>query len=72
MSRKIFILAVLIIFGASGVALPQAALLNVFIDCQCDMNYIRQKLPYVNYVRDQAQADVKVFINSVHWILDSM
>lgn len=53
------------IIGAMGTANAQASLLNVFIDCQCDMNYIRQELPYVNYVRDQAQADVQVFINSV-------
>ncbi len=27
--------------------------LNLFIDCRsCDMNYTRQEIPYVNYVRD--------------------
>ena len=27
--------------------------LRIFIDCaRCDMNYIRDEVPYVNYVRD--------------------
>ena len=34
---------------------------NVFIDCRfCDMNYIRQEIPYVNYVRDTREADVYI------------
>ncbi len=39
--------------------------LNVFIDCNCDRNYIRQELSYVNHVRDQALADVQVFIRNM-------
>ncbi len=32
---------------------------KIFIDCQfCDMNYIRQEIPYVNYVRDVKEAEV--------------
>lgn len=32
---------------------------KVFIDCNnCDMNYIRQEIPYVNYVRDVREAQV--------------
>ncbi len=34
---------------------------KIFIDCQrCDMNYIRQHIPYVNYVRDVKEAEVYV------------
>ena len=34
---------------------------NIFIDCQrCDMNYIRDEIPYVNYVRDVKEADVYI------------
>lgn len=34
---------------------------NVFIDCaRCDMNYIRDEIPYVNYVRDVREAQVYI------------
>jgi hypothetical protein len=32
---------------------------RIFIDCdRCDMNYIREEIPYVNYVRDVKEAQV--------------
>jgi len=34
---------------------------KVFIDCQhCDMNYIREEIPYINYVRDVKEAEVYI------------
>jgi len=37
--------------------------LNFFIDCEfCDMNYIRQEIPYVNYVRDVREAEVYLLV----------
>ena len=39
--------------------------LNIFIDCSsCDTYFIRDQINYVNHVRDQAVADVFIFINS--------
>ncbi len=36
---------------------------RIFMDCRgCDMNYIREEIPYVNYVRDVTQADLYVLI----------
>jgi hypothetical protein len=36
---------------------------NFFIDCIfCDMNYIRQEIPYVNYVRDVREAEVYLLV----------
>ena len=33
--------------------------IRLFMDCQgCDMNYIREEMPYINYVRDVKQAQV--------------
>ena len=33
--------------------------LRIFIDCtRCDMNYIREEIPYVNYVRDVKEAQL--------------
>lgn len=34
---------------------------KVFIDCYyCDMNYIREEIPYINYVRDVREAQVYI------------
>lgn len=34
---------------------------KIFIDCErCDMNYIRDEIPYVNYVRDVKEAQVYI------------
>jgi len=40
--------------------------LNVFLDCTgfCDFEHIRREIPYVNYVRDQADAHVHLLITS--------
>ncbi len=39
--------------------------LRVFLDCsQCDFNNIRQDINYVNYVRDQSDADVHVLVTT--------
>jgi hypothetical protein len=36
---------------------------RLFIDCDdCDLNYIRREIPYVNYVRDAREAQVYVLI----------
>ncbi len=38
---------------------------NIFIDCNhCDMNFIRNEIPYVNYVRDVKEADVYILETS--------
>lgn len=38
---------------------------DVYIDCDsCDYDHIRREITFVNYVRDQGQADVHVFITS--------
>jgi hypothetical protein len=35
--------------------------LRIFIDCaRCDMNYIREEVPYVNYVRDVKEAQLYI------------
>ena len=39
--------------------------IKVFIDCaHCDMNYIRDEIPYVNYVRDVKEAQVYILETS--------
>ena len=40
--------------------------LRVYIDCdRCDMTFIRQEIPYVAHVRDQALSDVLLFIREI-------
>ncbi len=36
------------------------AALNVFLECNCDINYTREEIPYVNYVRDVHEAQVYI------------
>jgi hypothetical protein len=45
---------------------PQASLLRVFLDCQyeCDTEYLRQNVEFVDYVRDRAVADVHVLVTT--------
>lgn len=41
------------------------ALPRVYLDCNsCDKNYIREEINFINYVRDQKQADIHVFITT--------
>lgn len=38
---------------------------KVYIDCEdCDQDYIRTEIPFVNYVRDRKEADVHVLITT--------
>lgn len=36
--------------------------LKLFIDCNCDRNYLRQEISYLDHVRDQGQANIQLFI----------
>lgn len=38
--------------------------LNVFVDCRtyCDINYFKQEINFINYVRDKAIADVHILV----------
>lgn len=39
--------------------------LKIFIDCRsCDMNYTRQEIPFVNYVRDIREAEVYLLVTN--------
>lgn len=38
--------------------------LKVFMDCRCDINYIRQEIPFINYVRDVAIAQVYILVTN--------
>lgn len=39
--------------------------LNVFFDCRsCDMNYVREEIPYINYVRDVRESQLYILVTS--------
>lgn len=42
------------------------ATINVFLDCghNCDFDFIRTEIPYVNWVRDRTDADVHLLVTS--------
>jgi hypothetical protein len=38
---------------------------KIFLDCNdCDMNYTRQEIPYINYVRDVREAEVYILVTN--------
>ncbi|MFS4417651.1 DUF481 domain-containing protein [Maribacter sp. 2307ULW6-5] len=39
--------------------------LKMFVDCNCERSYIQQEIKFVNHVRDQALANVQLFIYDV-------
>ncbi|GAB5475305.1 MAG: hypothetical protein Mars2KO_34040 [Maribacter sp.] len=41
------------------------ARLKLFVDCSCEKSYIRQEVKFVNHVRDQAQANIQLFIYDI-------
>jgi len=41
----------------------RANAVKIFLDCNdCDMNYTRQQIPYINYVRDVREAEVYILV----------
>ena len=45
----------------AGTPAPSATTLRVFVDnCPCSLDYLRTEIPYLDYMRDRADADVHV------------
>ncbi|MBI5325983.1 MAG: hypothetical protein HZB41_12045, partial [Ignavibacteriae bacterium] len=38
---------------------------KVYLRCSCDMDYIRQEITFVNFVRDQAEADINIIVYGI-------
>jgi hypothetical protein len=60
-----FNLSLLILFF-SVFLLSQEKQLKVFLDCNCDENYLKQNTSFLKYVRDQDLADIEIFILDVY------
>ncbi|HLN21808.1 MAG TPA: hypothetical protein VK213_12005 [Bacteroidales bacterium] len=52
------------VFGQENSVELLKSSINVFLDCRCDINYIREEIPYINYVRDVKEAQVYVRVTS--------
>jgi len=72
-SRILFILFLLASFSQSQFLSAQdivtdtitarRSAVKIFLDCNdCDMNYTRQEIPYINYVRDVKEAQVFILV----------
>lgn len=61
--KEITLLTLLLFISINSFS--QSERLRIFTDCNCDRNYIRQELSSFDHVRDQALADVQVFINNI-------
>ena len=61
----LFLTPVLMFAQEASVDQEEKAPLKLYIDCNCEKNYLRQEINYVNHVRDQAQANVKLFIYDI-------
>lgn len=51
--------------STSQVAQEDETQMRLFIDCNCDRNYLRQEISFVDHVRDQSLANVQLFIYDV-------
>ncbi len=60
----LFLLLPLLVFSQEKESEKKAPM-RLFIDCNCDINYLRQEIQYVGHVRDQSQANIKLFIYDI-------
>ncbi|MBN1639516.1 MAG: hypothetical protein JW866_11140 [Ignavibacteriales bacterium] len=69
MNRNLF-LTIVFLFNnilltqeGNQIIIPDAP--NIFIDCfNCDLNYIRESIKFVNFVRDRKDADIHILFSS--------
>lgn len=55
------------IFGINSFANESNHKLNIFIDCiVCDMNYFKENITIVNYVRDPSLSDLQILVTSIN------
>jgi hypothetical protein len=70
-ARRILLALVLVLVAAPATAQEQPpasgipATINVFLDCGfCDFDYVRTEIPFVNWMRDRADADVHLLVTT--------
>lgn len=65
-SHKSFVYILLLISFFHSLAQDKKNVqIKLFVECSCERGYIRQEIKFVNHVRDQAQANVQLFIYDI-------
>ncbi|MBJ7880671.1 DUF481 domain-containing protein [Gelidibacter salicanalis] len=55
-----------LLYTVDGIAQEESKKsLKLYIDCDCEQNYIQQEIIFVDHVRDQALANIKLFIYDI-------
>ena len=55
-----------LLFTVGGIAQEESKeYLKLYIDCDCERNYIQQEIIFVDHVRDQTLANIKLFIYDI-------
>lgn len=71
--RTLWIMVIILAFGQNVEAQENKSVadsarnsaVKVFLDCRtCDMNYTREEIPYINYVRDVREAQIYINVTS--------
>ena len=62
---RIFILVLLLLFSVKSAFSQDVEMLKIFVDCdRCDIDYLRQKVAFVNYVYERKNADLHLLVTS--------
>lgn len=64
-SKILFTSLLIVLLIASPVSITSQSLVRegapkIFLDCRCDMSYIKEQIPVLNYVTDRMEADIYV------------
>lgn len=57
------------LIAQNGQSLIKEGAPNVYLDCYCDRNFIKEQIPVVNYVRDRKDADVHILFHNNELVL---
>jgi len=61
--QSTFVILLILLAQVGEAQTPNYPKLNVYLDCmRCDKEYLQQELSYINFVRDQKDADVYVMV----------
>ncbi len=64
-SFLLYIFFLFVSIGFSQEDVEQKESIKLFVDCNCERSYIRQEINFASHVRDQALANVKLFIYDI-------
>lgn len=63
MKKTFTTFAIILLFASIQInsqSLIKSGAPKVFFDCRCDLNYVREQIPIINYVNDRTEADIHI------------